>query len=134
METAMERIQEKVDEVALVVNKIDKELALQKAAFDDHLKQDERMYEEFKRMNDILFQNTESLKEHIHRTDIAEQQLETLKELVERIDTRLVPIEQEKIEQNAIKQYRNHKIVEVAKIVGAISALVAMVAAIKSLF
>ena len=70
LEQKLGYIQDKVDEVSSTVHKIDKDLAIHKSTFDDHLKQDERMYEEFKRMNDILQQNTESLKEHMHKIDL----------------------------------------------------------------
>ena len=60
------KISEKLDDVVTSIYKVDKEVALQKSAFDEHIKQDEKMYEEFKRMNDILQQNTQSLKEHMH--------------------------------------------------------------------
>jgi hypothetical protein len=50
----IEYIQEKVEDIRTVVNKIDKDLAVHKHTFDEHLKQDAKMYEEFKRMNDIL--------------------------------------------------------------------------------
>ncbi len=119
-------IQDKVDEVSDTVHKVDKEVALQKAAFDDHLKQDERMYEEFKRMNDILQQNTESLKEHMHRTNL-------LEDLVQKMDKRLSPIELDRIEREAVKKYRNERLVKIAKILGAIGALIGIIAGIKAL-
>lgn len=125
-------IQEKIEEVSDMVYKIDKEVALQKAAFDDHLDQDEKMYEEFKRMNDILQVNTESLKEHMHRTEVAEKQLEILSDLVYKIDNRLSPIEKEKLQEDAVKHYRNQKIVEIAKILGLITAVIGVITAIKS--
>lgn len=110
-------IQEKIDDVANCVGRIDKEVALQKAAFDDHLKQDERMYEEFKRMNDILQQNTDSLKEHMHRTEL-------LEEIVQKMDVRLSPIEKQNIEQQAVKAYRHELMIKLAKIVGAVVGLI----------
>ncbi len=126
LEQKLGYIQDKVDEVSTCVHKIDKEVALQKAAFDDHLRQDERMYEEFKRMNDILQANTESLKEHMHRTELLEQ-------LVQKMDIRLSPIERERIELEAIKKYRNEKLKKWGKILGVIATLIGIVAAAKPL-
>lgn len=126
-------IQEKVEEVSSTVHKIDKEVALQKAAFDEHIKQDEKMYEEFKRMNDILQINTESLREHIHRTEIAEQQLSILENLAKNIDERLAPIEKERVEKDAISKYRSDLLIKLAKIIGIISTMVAIVATIKAM-
>lgn len=119
----LDYIQEKLDSVENCVSKIDKEVALQKAAFDDHLKQDERMYEEFKRMNDILQQNTESLKEHMHRTEL----LETI---VQKMDMRLSPLEKENIEQQAVAKYRKDSMVRVAKVIGILVGVISAIAAL----
>lgn len=119
----LDYIQDKLDSVENCVSKIDKEVALQKAAFDDHLKQDERMYEEFKRMNDILQQNTESLKEHMYRTEL----LETI---VQKMDTRLSPLEKENIEQQAVAKYRKDFMVRVAKITGILVGVISAIAAL----
>jgi chromosome segregation ATPase len=120
----IEHIHDKLDEVASCVHKIDRDLAVHKSTFDDHLKQDERMYEEFKRMNDILQQNTESLKEHMHRTAL-------LEELVQKMDIRISPLEKQQIEEIAVKQYRNDQMIKVAKIVGALTGAMALLGAIK---
>jgi len=125
-EDMLNKIDEKLDDVVDSIHKVDKEVALQKAAFDDHIKQDERMYEEFKRMNDILQQNTESLKEHMHRTEL-------LEDLVKKIDVRLSPFEIEKIEEEAVKKYRNSKLKKYGKILGAIATGIGILAAIKPL-
>lgn len=103
-------IQNKVDEVADTVHKIDKEVALQKAAFDQHLNQDEQMFQEFKRMNDILQQNTLSLKEHMHRTDVLEQ-------LVMKVDARLAPIEIDRIKKAAVTEWCKNAAKIVAKVI-----------------
>ena len=116
-------IQEKIEDVANCVNKIDKEVALQKAAFDDHLKQDERMYEEFKRMNDILQQNTESLKEHMHRTELLEV-------MMQKMDLRLSPIEKNNIETAAVKAYRHEIAMKAAKIVAIVTGIVGAITAL----
>jgi Mg2+ and Co2+ transporter CorA len=122
----LSKIDSKLDEVSECLHRVDKEVALQKSAFDDHLKQDEKMYEEFKRMNDILQSNTESLKEHMHRTALLEQ-------LAQKMDARLTTIELEKLELAAIKKYRNEKLMKIAKILGIIATIVAIIAGIKGL-
>ena len=129
----LNKIDEKLDGVVESIHKVDKEVALQKSAFDDHLKQDEKMYEEFKRMNDILQQNTQSLKEHMHRTEIAEQRQQILEDLVRSIDMRLSPFEQHKLEEDAVKKYRNEKLIKIGKILGIIATLVAIVTGLRAL-
>ena len=127
------KIETKIDDVSDMVHKIDKEVALQKATFEDHTKQDEKMYEELKRMNDILSINTESLKEHMQRTEINEKQLILMEELISKIDSRLSPIEQERIEAEAIRKYRNETLIKLGKILGAAATIVAIVAGLKSI-
>lgn len=128
----VDHIQNKVEEVSTTVHKIDKDLALQKAAFDDHLDQDKRIFEEFKRMNDILQQNTDSLREHMRRTDI-------LEDMAKKFDARFAPIELAHIEQKIINKYttaRKKKIrdrlVFITKIVGGTSAAIAIYLALKT--
>lgn len=126
-------IKEKVEEVAETIHKIDKEVSLQKAAFDDHLEQDERMFQEFRRMNDILQQNTDSLKEHMHRTDMLEG-------LLNRMDMRFAPIEMKHIKDGVIEEYRLERkkkiagiLIFVAKVAGGITAIITIAMTIKSL-
>lgn len=133
LDDMLNKIDSKLDEVSDAIYKIDKEVALHKAAFDEHIKQDEKMYEEFKRMNDILSANTESLKEHMQRTVIAENRQQILEDLVKSIDTRLSPFEQNKLEEEAVKKYRNEKLKKIGKILGIIATLVAIAAGIKAL-
>jgi len=122
----LDRIENKIQDVADTINKIDKEVALQKAAFDDHIKQDERMYEEFKRMNDILQQNTDSLKEHMHRTELLEN-------IVQKMDERLSPLEMSINEQRIISKYRKESAIKLAKIIGALTGASALIMTLKSL-
>lgn len=126
LEQKMSYIQEKLDDVASTVHKIDKEVALQKAAFEDHQKQDEGMYEELKRMNNILQENTESLREHMHRTELLEKVVKT-------IDDRLSPFEQEKLKKEAVDHYRKEKLVQIGKWLGLIATIVGIVAGIQGL-
>lgn len=120
----LNKIDEKLDGVSDAIYKVDKEVALQKAAFDEHIKQDEKMYEEFKRMNDILQQNTNSLKEHMHRTNL-------LEDIVQKMDDRLSPIVQERLEEEAIKKYRNAKLKKWGKILGIIATIIGIIAGLK---
>lgn len=126
LDEMLSKIDQKLDEVSGSIHKVDKEVALQKAAFDEHIKQDEKMYEEFKRMNDILQQNTESLKEHMHRTEL-------LEDIVKKMDARLSPVEIRHIEEEAVKKHRKEVLIMWIKIAGAMAALVAVAAAAKPL-
>jgi hypothetical protein len=119
-------MQEKIEEVSDTTYRIDKELALHKAAFESRTKQDELMHIEQQRMNTILDSNTDSLKEHMNQTML-------LKEMVVKMDARLSPIETERIEQEAIKKYRNDKLKKIGKVVGIIATIVGIIIAIKSL-
>ena len=129
----LNKIDEKLDEVSNSCHKIDKDLALHKAAFNVHIKQDEHMFEEFKvmneefkRMNDILRDNTDSLKEHMAQTNL-------LKDTVLKIDARLAPFEVERIEEEAIKKYRNAKLKKYGKVLGIIATALGVLAALKPL-
>lgn len=126
MDDMLNKIDEKLDEVVDSIHKIDKESALQKHAFDAHTKQDEQMYDELKRMNDILQQNTESLREHMKQTQL-------LKDTVLKIDARLAPIEIERIEEEAVRKYRNAKLKKYGKILGVIATAIGIAAAAKPL-
>lgn len=114
-------IKDSLEKLSDDVKNVDKTLTEYKVSFDHHILQDEKMYEEFKRMNDVLVQNTESLKEHMHRTAL-------LEETIIKIDQRLSPIEKEKIEKEAVKAWMKNTAVIVGKaaaVVGAIGSAVA---------
>ncbi len=125
-EDMLKKIDETLDGVTESLHKIDKEQALQKAAFEAHTEQDEHMYSELKRMNDILQQNTESLKQHMQQTQL-------LKDTVLKIDARLAPIEVERIEAEAVKNYRNEKLKKYGKVLGIIATAIGILAACKPL-
>lgn len=125
-EDILEKMDEKLDNVVDSIYKVDKEVALQKAAFDEHIKQDEKMYDELKRMNNILQQNTDSLKEHMHRTDLLEQMLS-------KMDQRLSPLELQRVEEEAIKKYRNDKLIKYGKVLGVIATAIGILVAMKPL-
>jgi hypothetical protein len=88
----------KLDQLLEVIAKIDKDNALQKAALESHTEQDEKMYDELKRMNDILLSNTESLREHMQNNVL-------LKDMVKALNKRLEPIELKYIQQEAVKTW-----------------------------
>lgn len=99
---------EQLDSMSDTIQNIDKELALQRAAleahkdtFERHIKNNSDLYSEFKRMNNILQQNTDSLKEHMHRTSI-------LEESVTKINDRFSPVEIDFIENKAIKTWKKN--------------------------
>jgi chromosome segregation ATPase len=106
LEKAIEKIDEKCDN-------IDKTVALFGQRFEEHLKQDEKMYEEFKRMVDILAENTADMKHHISRTD-------ELQDLVVALNNRLTPIEQEKLKKEAVKEFLMERAAKWGKVTGAI--------------
>ena|SRR5581483_5977977 len=116
-------VKESMHDLRKEASNIDKTLVEYKASFDHHIKQDELMYEEFRKMNEVLMENTASLKEHIHRTNL-------LEDAVMKMDTRLAPLEIEKIKRQALKDFIFSGSVWLAKIVGGAGALIGLIAAI----
>lgn len=119
-------IQDRVESVANSVSNIDKDMALQRQALEDHTRSDEKMYEELRRMNDILQENTESLKEHVRRTNL-------LEDVMERMDKRLEPIEIEHIQKTAVREWISSNAKFYGKIAIAISAVAGLWVYIKPL-
>lgn len=123
-----EQILSKIDAVETLTGNIASEITVQKNNFEAHIKADEmifkKMYEELKRMNDILATNTASLAEHMRRTA-------TLEEAVAKIDMRLSPIEVERIQKDAISKDRKELIILLVKIIGGIATLIGAVIAAK---
>jgi len=133
IDVKVDYIQNKVDEVVDVLHRVDKEVCAQKVAFDDHLVQDEKMFEEFRRMNDILQQNTDSLKEHMHQTMI-------LKDMVVTMNQRFTPIEIKHTKDAVIQEYRAERkkkikgwLILSAKIIGTMTAVIGLILTIKSM-
>lgn len=133
LDEKVELIRERLDDVSATVHKVDKDIALYKHILEEHFKQDEKMYVEFKRMNDILQQNTDSLKEHMYRTELAEKQLAVLEELARKIDERVSSIEEEKVRAQAISKYKHELVIKIGKVLGIITSLIALVSGIVSL-
>jgi hypothetical protein len=126
-------LENKIDEISETAHNIDKELALQKAAFIEHTRQDEFMHSELKRMNDILDVNTASLKEHMQQTML-------LRDMVIKMDHRLSPMENKHMEEQVITKFQSERkkkitgiIVLVAKIATGLSATIAIGIAIKTM-
>lgn len=109
-------IQEKVDSMAAAVASIDKDIALQKCALESHTQQDEKMYEELRRMNDILQLNTENLKEHMQNNML-------LKDMIAKMDDRLSPIEVEHIQKTAVNKWVKVRVLYITNIGLAIAAV-----------
>ena len=112
-------IQERVDSVAEALAKIDKDTALQRVALEIHTKQDEQMYDELKRMNNILQQNTDSLREHMDNNVL-------LKDMLDNMNRRLEPIEVEFIQKAAVRNWVLNK----AKFIGKIATAIVAVAGV----
>jgi chromosome segregation ATPase len=110
----IDHIQEKIDSMAETLSNVDKEIALQKAAFEAHTKQYESMYGELKRMNDLLQENTGSLREHMSNNIL-------LKEMIAKMDERLSPLEIQYIEKKAVKTWATHKVKLIAKLGAALA-------------
>ena len=106
----------KIDQIVESVANIDKEVALQKAALETHTKQDESMYEELKRMNNILQQNTDSLKDHMQNNML-------LKDMIVNMDKRLSPIEKDRNDKVAVRDWAKAKLKLLLKIAAAVGFL-----------
>jgi hypothetical protein len=117
-DSKIDYMQERLDSIATTCSNIDKELAIHRTAFSDHCEQEAHIYSEFKRMNDILQQNTDSLREHMHRSDMLES-------LVTSMDTRFSPVEIEFQRKKAISEWQRDKLMLLAKIAGVVSAAAA---------
>lgn len=115
-----------VDGIENQVNQLDKTLAQYAITLEHHQKQDERMYEELKRMNDILMSNTESLKQHMRRTEL-------LEEAVIKMDARISPIELESIRKAAVREWLKENAIFAGKVLAAVLALGSVIAGGKAL-
>jgi len=121
----LSRIQDKLDEVKDTCYRIDKDLCSHKASFEEHTKADEKMYDELKRMNDILQSNTESLKEHMYRSDLLEKMCNSM-------DQRLSPLEVKEIQRDAVRVWWKSKVVLWTKILGAVGGAVTLSMLVKA--
>lgn len=108
-------LEDKVDAISEQLHKMDKDSALQQAAFVELSRHHELLYQELKRSNDILKANTDSLREHMHRTEL-------LEDLANKMDGRLSPIEKRQIEEDAVRKHKHETLVRWGKILAALVA------------
>lgn len=114
-------VEDTMRDLSSKVSEVDKTLAEYKVSLDHHIAADEKMYDELKRMNDILSVNTESLRTHMRRTELLEQA--TLK-----LDSRLSDIEIKAIQREAVKRWISSSIILLGKIIAGVAALAGLVA------
>ena len=124
-DSKLDYIKERLDDVSDTCNRVDKELSAHKVAFEQHSRQDEMMYEELVRMNDILSSNTDSLKEHMQNNQL-------LKDMIAKMDERLSPIELQHIQRAAVKDWWRRNSVFAAKLLGAVTGAVTLAMLIKA--
>lgn len=122
----LDYIQERIDSVSEAVAKIDKDTAIQRCALESHTKQDEQMYDELKRMNDILQQNTDSLKLHMQNNIL-------LKDMLNNMNKRLEPIEVEYIQRAAVRNWVVSRVKFIGKVAGAAVAMAGLWVYVKPL-
>lgn len=103
-------------ELSKSISSLDKTVGEFKVSFENHVASDEKMYEELKRMNDILSDNTASLQTHIKRTDLLEQ-------AVMKMDVKLTALEVKSIGEEAIKKWLKDTTKFVGKVCAALAAL-----------
>jgi|GEM_PF-6550220 len=115
-----------VDGIEHQVNQLDKSLAKYAITLEHHQQQDERMYEELKRMNDILMSNTDSLKQHMRRTELLEA-------AVMKMNERISPLELENIKKAAVRSWIKENAIFAGKVLAAILALGSVIAGGKAL-
>ena len=113
----MSKLEEAVEKIDAKCDRIDTTLAVMTAKFEEHLKTDEKMYEEFKHMVQILRENVDDMKEHISRTNI-------LQEMVVGMNKRLEPIEQERLKREAVSEFMKSKAAKVVKIASVLAAII----------
>ena len=123
-EDMLTKIVEKLDDLQKSTHSIDKEVSLQKLAAEERHADIKSIQEEQKRSNNILQENTNSLNEHMARTDLLEH-------AVRGIDSRLTPIEIERIQKAAITQHRKEMMKLSAKIIAALATLGGILVAAK---
>lgn len=119
-------LKESVSGASDKLNHLDKTVAEYKIVFDHHSESDALMYDELKRMNNILAENTNSLKYHIKRTN-------ALEELAVGMNTRLSELEIRNIQINAVKDWKRSRMMLAAKIVGASTGISAVIGTVYAL-
>lgn len=126
-EGKLDYIAHKLDDVSDKVNEIDKALGVHISKFDEAVKDNEDDRKNIKRNTDVLSENTNNLVEHMKRTDLLES-------YIRKIDERFTPLELEAMRKKAVSEWTKDKLMLIAKIGGALSALGAIGAALRLLF
>lgn len=101
----LDKVDRKCDDIKDDVGELTRRFETHETAFEQHLEQDKKMYEELHRMNDILQANTDSLKEHMVRTANVENTQSVQNEALIKIDGRLQVIEEKEMKKEAVKEY-----------------------------
>ena len=123
----MSKLEESIEKVDAKCDRIDTTLAVMATKFEEHLKQDEKMYEEFKAMVHILRENTDSLKDHVMRTNTLQNMVISLQDMVGSMNKRLEPIEQERLKQQAVHDFLKGKAAKWAKIIAGLAGLITII-------
>lgn len=112
VEDKVEKVQDKVGSIDGEVRSLNTKFGQHEEMFKAHLETDQRMYEEFARMNSTLQENTESLKEHMRRTSVVEDShreqhiaLQAQHDALMKIDGRLKIFEDDKLKKMAVREY-----------------------------
>lgn len=109
-------IQSRVDTAIDKIHDVGAALQAHATDFAAHSKQDEHMYEELRRANDILSENTASLKAHMRRTDL-------LEDYMKKMDARFMPVEVDHQNKVAVQDWVGVKLKFIAKLGAAAAAL-----------
>ena len=123
----MSKLDEAIEKVDAKCDRIDTTLAVMATRFDEHLKQDEKMYEEFKVMVQILRENTDSLKEHVMRTNTLQNMVISLQDMTRNMNARLEPLEQERLKREAVNEFLKGKAAKWSKLAAAAAGIITVV-------
>lgn len=122
----IDRVDKKVETVAGECTKIAKTQAVMQEAQTHHAESISELHKTQHTMNDILANNTQSLQEHMAQTQI-------LKELTTSVNTRLEPIEQDRLKKQAVKEFMKSAGIKWTKIMGVIATLMGIAYTISKL-
>lgn len=125
-DSKLDYITEKLDNVSEKVTDIDTKLQIHIIKFDEAIKDNIEDRKDITRNTDILQDNTKNLAEHMKRTELLENYIKLL-------ESRFTPVEMETVRKKAIADWTKERLVLLAKIGGALSALGAIGAAVKLL-
>ena len=95
-------IDQKLDDLSQDIKDIKQTQIGHAIQFARHEESDKQMADDIHVIRKTLEKNTESLEEHMRRTAAAEQQILSLKDISVKMDSRLSPIEEERIEKETL--------------------------------